>query len=130
STRSSSRSECRTAADALGWRDGKIQRDLRMNRCGAATRRIVLLVVVAVLIGTPMAFGQDHPKITFDGGVLYSVQRSNTPESAAPSIPHPGIGGSSFGVVAGVAVSAGPIIDFGVEMSDPARFAAVRVVGF
>src|SRR5438105_8880079 len=85
--------------------------------------------VAAVLIGSVNATAQEGVKLTIEVGGMYSVQESTAPTTQDPGYPRPGVGGSTFGFVAGAAVALSPIIDVGVELSDQARFDAIQFSG-
>jgi hypothetical protein len=91
-----------------------------------SARSIAGVTVAAVLGGTANAAAQDESRIAIYVGGLYSVQGSIAPTTQDPGYPKPGVGGSTFGVVAGAAIAISPIVDLGFELSDPARFEALQ----
>ncbi|SRR5712691_812032 len=91
-----------------------------------SARSIAGYTVAAVLGGTANATAQDESRIAIYVGGLYSVQGSIAPTTQDPGYPRPGVGGSTFGVVAGAAIALSPIVDLGFELSDPARFEALQ----
>jgi hypothetical protein len=84
---------------------------------------------IACLLISVNAFAQEDHRITADVGALVSTQGSVDPETQDPGFARPGVGGTAFGVAASAAIRVSDLIDVGGEVSFPARFDTLQMVG-